>query len=92
MLGSLVLNYIPVLGEHSVFNAHYICGNPVRGETEVRKSSVHDDGISLSQKRSVLIFEGRRKALDEIEQSLTPERNVRAMLDVVRRPKLSAVA
>src|SRR5882762_5064211 len=77
-----------MLGKHSVFNAHNICGNPVRREAEVRKSSMHHDEIAFSHNRSGLIFEGWRKALDEIEQALTIGSNVRAMLDVMRRPEL----
>jgi hypothetical protein len=67
---------------------HNICGDPVHGEAEVRKSSVHDDEIPFSHDRSGLISKSRRKALDEIEQALTTGSNVRAMLDVARRPKL----
>ena len=84
MLGNFVLDYIPVLGKHPVFNAHNVCGNPIRREAEVRKSSVHHDEIPFSHNRSVLIFEGRRKALNETEHALTTGRNVGAMLDVVR--------
>src|ERR1700730_8928880 len=84
LLNSSPNNYIPVLGKHSVFNAHNICGNPVHCEAEVRKSSVHDDKIPFSHNRSVLIFESRWKALYEIEQTLTTGSNVPAVLDVVR--------
>src|SRR5258708_2392481 len=84
LLNSSPNNYIPVLSKHSVFNAHNICGNPVHSEAEVRKSSVHDDKIPFSHNRSVLIFESRWKALDEIEQALTTGSNVRPLLDVLR--------
>src|SRR5258708_16004158 len=43
--------------------------------------------IPFTHNRSMLIFESRRKALDEIEQALTTGGNVRAVLDVVRGPK-----
>src|SRR5260370_22637740 len=44
---------------------------------------------SLSHDRSWLILHSvGRKALDQIEQALTTGSNVRAVLDVVRRPKL----
>src|ERR1700736_639827 len=84
LLNSSPNNYIPMLGKHSVFDAHNICGNPVHSEAEVRKSSVHDDKIPFSHNRSVLIFESRWKVLDEIEQALTAGSNVCAVLDVVR--------
>src|SRR6266404_2320222 len=54
------------------------------GRPKLRKSSVHHDEIPFSHNRSMLIFEGRRKALNQIEHALAPRRNVRAMLDVVR--------
>jgi len=84
LLGSFVLNYIPVLDENPVFDAQNVGCNPVHREAEVRESSVHDDDIPFGHNRSGLIFESRRKALDEIEQALTTGSNVRAVLDVVR--------
>jgi hypothetical protein len=45
---------------------------------------MHDYEVSISDDRSRLILERRRKALDEIEQSLTTGRDMGAMLNVVR--------
>jgi hypothetical protein len=52
---------------------------------------VHDDEIPFSHNRSGLIFESRRKALDEIEQALTTGSNVRAVLDVSNASRTSAL-
>src|SRR6202043_4156090 len=77
-----------MLDQNTILDANDVRRNPVHGQAEVRKSSVHDDEIPFSHNRSGLIFESRRKALDEIEQALTTRSNVRAVLDVVRGPKL----
>src|ERR1700682_3462433 len=76
-----------MLDQNAIFDANDVRRNPVHREAEVRKSSVHDDEIPFTHNRSMLIFESRRKALDEIEQALTTGSNVRAVLDVVRGPK-----
>src|SRR5260370_25471621 len=76
-----------MLAQNAIFDATDVRRNPVHREAEVRKSSLHDDEIPFTHNRSMLIFESRRKALDEIEQALTTGGNVRAVLDVVRGPK-----
>src|SRR5712692_1349800 len=77
-----------MLDQNAILDANDVRRNPVHRLAEVRKSSVPDDKIPFSHNRSGLIFESRRKALDEIEQALTTGSNVGAVLDVVRRPKL----
>src|SRR6266403_1258646 len=76
-----------MLDQKTILDANDVRRNPVHREAEVRKSSVHDHKIFFGHNRSMLIFESRRKALDEIEQALTTGSNVRAVLDVVRGPK-----
>src|SRR5216684_4702712 len=83
LLCGLVLDHIPMLDQNAILDANDVRRNPVHGLAEVRKSSVHDDKIPFSHNRSRLIFESRRKALDEIEQALTTGSNVRAVLNVV---------
>src|SRR5260370_34935768 len=77
-----------MLDQNAVLDANDVGRNPVHGQAEVRKSPVHDDEIPFSHNRSGLIFESRRKALDEIEQALTTWSNGGAGLDVVHGPKL----
>jgi len=60
-----------MLDQNAIFDANDVRRNPVHREAEARKSSVHDDEIPFTHNRSMLIFESRRKALDEIEQALT---------------------
>src|SRR3979490_3230725 len=77
-----------MLDQNAIFDVNDVRRNPVHREAEAGKSSVHDDQIPFSHNRSGLIFESRRKALDEIEQAFTTGSNVRAVLHVVRGPKL----
>ena len=68
-----------MLDQNTILDANDVRRNPVHGQAEVRKSSVHDDEIPFSHNRSGFIFESWRKALDEIEQALTTGGNVRAV-------------
>src|SRR5258708_36529728 len=77
-----------MLDKDSVLNAHNICGNPIHRCTETAKSPVHDHKVALSHDHSRFVLQRWRKALDEIEQALTTGSNVRAVLDVLRWPKL----
>ncbi len=72
-----------MLDEDFVLNAQNICGNPIRRSAKTAKSPVHDYSISLSHDHSWLIFERRRKALDQIEQTFSPRRYMSAVLDVL---------
>src|SRR5260370_8919043 len=74
--------------QKAIFAGNDVRRNGGHREAEVRKSSVHDDEIPFTHTRSMLIFESWRKTLDEIKQALTTGSNVRAVLDVVRGPKL----
>jgi len=71
-----------MLDQNAIFDANDVRRNPVHREAEVRKSSMHNDEIPFTHNRSWLIFESRRKALDEIDQALTTGSNVRAVLNV----------
>jgi hypothetical protein len=59
--------------------------NSVHRLAEAGKSSVHDDEISVGYDGAGLILTRRRKALDEIKQTLTGQREVKGILDVARR-------
>ena len=49
---------------------------------------MHDHKVFFGHNRPGFIFQRWRDALNEIEQTLTTGSNVRAVSDVVRRPKL----
>jgi hypothetical protein len=86
LLGGLVLNYIPVLGQNPVLDAKYVNYNPSRRLAAARKPPVYDYEISICHNYSRFILECWREALDEIKQALATRLNIRTMLYVVRRP------
>src|SRR5260370_38556207 len=77
-----------MLDQNAILEANDVRSNPVDWLAEPRKSSMHDDEGAFSHNRSGLIFESRRTALDETKQALATGSNVRAVLVVVRSPKL----
>src|SRR5262249_14449347 len=50
-------------------------------------SPVNNHEVSVGDNRAGLILERRRKAFNQIEQSIAARRDVSAVLDIVRRPK-----
>src|SRR5437667_144291 len=87
LLRRFILNDVPMPDEESVLNAHDICGNPVHREAEVRKSPVQNHEVSFGHNHSRFVLKLWRDALDEIEQTLTTRCDMRAVLNVVRRPE-----
>ncbi len=85
-LRCLVLDYIPMLHEESVFNTQDVSRNPVDRSTKPGKPSVHDDEIPVRYDYPRFILQGGRDSFDEVEQALAARLYVRAVLDVVERP------
>ena len=81
--GRFILDHIPVLDQNPVLDPKNVCCNPVHGQAEISKTSVHHYEVSISDDRSRLILKRRRQALDEIEQTPTAGRDMSAMLNVV---------
>jgi hypothetical protein len=71
----------------SVLNAHNICGNPIHRRTETAESPAHDHEVSLSHDRSRFVLQRWRKALKEIEKTLTTGCDMGVVLNAVRRPE-----
>ncbi len=71
-----------MLKKNAVLSSKNVGCNPVRW-LKTRKSSVDNHELSIRHDRPGLVFEGRREALDEIEQSFAPRADVSAVLDVV---------
>jgi hypothetical protein len=63
LLGSLVLNDIPVLKQDSLFHADNIRRDPADRQAEAREAAVDDDEVSLRYDYSRLIPERGRDAL-----------------------------
>jgi len=82
----LVLDYVPMLKKNGVLDAKNVGCNPVR-RLKPRKSSMDDHELALRHDRPGLVFQRRREALDEVEQSFAPRRDMSTVLDVVWRPK-----
>jgi hypothetical protein len=79
-----ILNYIPMLDEDSVLDAHDIRGNPIHRSTETAESAVHDHEVSLGHDRSRFVLQRWRDALDKVEKTLAARRDMSAVLNVVR--------
>src|ERR1700733_3128748 len=77
-----------MLDQDTIFDANDVRRNPIDGKSEAGKPSVHENEIPFSDNRSWFILEGRRQALDEIEQAFAPGCDMSAVLDVTWRPKL----
>ena len=77
-----------MLDQNPILVAHDVGGDPIHRGAEPRKSSVHNYEISVGCDRSWLVLERCWEGLEQIEQSVAARRDVSAVLDVVRRPKL----
>jgi len=82
-----VLDYIPMLNKDAVFNAKNISRDPINRCTEPGKPAVHDHEIPVGNNCPRFVSKIVRESFDEVEQSLTARLDMRAVLDVVRRPE-----
>jgi hypothetical protein len=87
----LILEDVPVLGQHPVGDANGVGGDPVSRASRARESPVDDDKVTFGHDYARLIFEGRGRRLDEVEETLAARLDVGAMLNVVGLQKRSAV-
>lgn len=77
-----------MLDQNSILDAKDVRCNPVHtGKPMPRKSTVDDHKISLGHDRSRFILQRRRAALDEIEEAVPARRDMRAVLNIIRRPE-----
>lgn len=74
----LILENVPVFGQHPVGNAHDVGGNPVSWESNARGSPVDDDKVAFGHDQARFIFEGRGRGLDEVEETFAAQFDVRA--------------
>src|SRR5882724_3940186 len=82
-----VLDDVPVLGKLAVLETHDIRHDPVRRQAYARESAVEQHVVSVGGGKPVLVMEAVGYALDQSEEAVTSRRNVRAVLNVVRRPE-----
>jgi len=83
----LILQNVPVFGQHPVGDTHDVSGDPVSRASKARESSVDDDKVAFGHDHARLVFEGRRSGLDKVEQTFAARLDMSAVLDVVRRPE-----
>jgi hypothetical protein len=53
-----------------------------------RKAPMGDDGVPFGEDHVIFVAEGIGKGANELEQAVAGRRNVRAVLNVCRRPEL----
>src|SRR6266481_7304608 len=83
----LILENVPVFGQHPVGNTHDVGGDPVSWESNARESPVDDDKVAFGHDQARLIFEGCGRGLDEVEETFAAGFDVRAVLDVLIGPE-----
>src|SRR5205807_4807643 len=88
LLRSFVLDDVPVLGETTAFESYDVDDDPSGGQADAGKAPVEHHVIAIGNRQGVLVAHRGWQAPDEREKTLTPRRNVGAMLDVVWRPVL----
>src|SRR5262249_29365595 len=72
----------------SPFSVRTDVGDDPCRRTEANEPAVQNDEVAARRRKVVLVAQRLRHDLDHAEQPFTPWRNVRAMLDVTRRPVL----
>src|SRR2546427_4451917 len=65
-----VLNDIPVLDQHAIFDANDVCRDPVHRRAKAGESSVNYHEITFSHDNPRLILERGRNAFDEIKKAI----------------------
>jgi len=75
-----------VFDKDAVLDPEDVRRDPVHGRPEPRKLPMNDDEVALSHDHPGLVFQRRRRALDEVDEALAAGSDVRAVLDVRGRP------
>jgi hypothetical protein len=68
LLGSLVLNDIPVFDENAILQANDVRCDPVHRQSDVLEPAMNDDVVVFRKNHPGLILERRRRGLDEVEE------------------------
>src|SRR5260370_38913952 len=87
LLGSLVLNDIPVFDENSILQANDVRCDPVHRQSDVGEPPMNDDIVVFRKNHSRLILERRRRGLAELEEPGSSPLDLAAVLNVVGRPE-----
>jgi len=65
----LILEDIPVLGQHTVGDPYDVSGDPVPRASHSREPSVDYDKVAVGHDHARLVFERRGSTLDEVEET-----------------------
>src|SRR5882672_688901 len=86
LLSRLVLNNIPVLDQHAIFDANDVRRDPVHRSSKAGESPVDDHEFAIGHNHPRFILQRGRNALDEIEEAVSTRLDVCAMLNIIGRP------
>ena len=82
-----VLDDVPVLREHAILHAYDVSDDPRRRRSETAEAPMEDDELSSRRRNVVLVAQRCGQGLDQVKQTVTPGRDMCAVLDVTRRPE-----
>jgi hypothetical protein len=75
-----------MLDKDPILNPENVRRDPVRGRPESRKTAMDDDEVTVRHDEAGLVLQRQREVLDEVKQAFAAGSNVRAVLDLCRRP------
>src|SRR6202035_576190 len=82
-----VLQYIPMLSQKAVFESDNVGCNPGRGPSHPSEPAMRDDVVAFCDDKLVFVAQGIWRRTDKSEQPFASRRDMRAVLDVLRRPE-----
>src|SRR5258706_7708878 len=89
-LSRFVLDDVPVLGENTFFEPNNINHDPIRhAGAEPGESLMKHHEISVGNSQLVFVAHGARRLFDELEETFSSRRDMRAMLNVMGGPEFS---
>src|SRR5258708_16682518 len=68
----LILEDVPVFGQHPVGDAHDVGGDPVSRESRARESPMDNDKVALRHDPAPLILDRHGRTLDQLAQPFAP--------------------
>ena len=76
-----------MLGQETVFESDDVGSNPGRGPSQSGETAMRNDIVSFRDDELVFIAQGIWRRADKSEQPFASWRNMRAVLNVLRRPE-----
>jgi len=76
-----------VFGQETVFESDNVGCNPGRGPSHPGETGMRDDIVAFRDDELVFIAQGIWRRTDKSKQSFASRRDVRDVLDVLRRPE-----